>query len=138
MNPAIAEAAMIVLAAVILAISAVKVLRGWFGPPVSSRTSRMHFWVGAISLAAFWAILIALLYSAKDGQVERNLLMGATLLAVNAVGFAGGWRSTTQPATHDFAAARIAKPGSYRGSITFLGLALVLWILGSAAVLRLI
>ena len=127
--PTIAEAAMILLAVVILAISAVRVRLAWYGPSVSNRTNRIYFWVGTISLIAFSIILLALFHFVEDGRVERNGLMASTLFAVNALSFTGGWRSTLPPASYDYAAARDARPGSYLGAVSFLVLALALFIL---------
>lgn len=134
----IAEAALILLAVVILMVSAVKVRLAWFGPPVSTRTNRIYFWVVAISLIAFGAILLTLFFSAEEGRVERNVLMGSILFTVSAVRFAGGWRNTIRSANFDFAAARDAEPGSYLANLFLLVLALAVLILGAADILGLV
>ena len=133
MNAAIAEAATIALASVILVISAVKVRRGWFGPPVSSRTSRLLFWFALISFFALSAIVLTFLYTTGRTPPDLGLVSSGAVAAVCTVNFAGGWRHNTQPANPDFAAAREAEPGSYLASIVFMGFALVLVMAGTAA-----
>ncbi len=133
--PTIAEAALILLAVVILLISAVKVRLAWFGPPVSTRANRTYFWVVVISSIAFWAIMLTLFFTAEEGRLERNVLMPSVLLAMNAPGLTGGWRTAIPPATYDFAAARDARPGTYLASLFVLVLALAALILGAGAIL---
>ena len=97
----------------------------------------MLFWFALISFFALSAILLTLQFTTGRGRPDLNLLMLGPMLAVSTVHLAGGWRSKTQPANQDFAAAREAEPGSYLASIVLLGFALVLLMLGTAGVVGL-